>query len=303
MNTTPKGRAKTTDAKPPAPAEQKGKAVTSSAPQLPEHMRGKAGKGIGNLDASDYEMPRIKLIQGISEEIQTFDGLKAGDFFHTLAEHSFGPALRIVPLYLSKRFVLWRPRPEGGILARSDDGVHWIPANATFDVQINKQGKRVKWSTKGTVAQSGLAEWGTFDPEDPNSQPAATLCYAIAAALPDFPEYSPAVLLLQRSGVAPAKKLQGKIRISGAPSYGMIFNMSSFVDQSPNGPFHNYQFAGAGFVEDKDEFNQYEIWSQQFEAMGIQVKDLEGAQDEAPAGGGSAERAAAASAAAKDGGY
>lgn len=286
------------------PVEKKTAVTTvksgSMAESVPEHMRQDRGKGMGNLDATDYEMPRLKLIQGISDELNTYDGVAAGDFFHTLSESSLGGTLRIVPLYLSKRFILWRPRPpidQGGIIARADDGVHWVPANKSFEVKVDKRGTKATWTTKNTVAESGLAEWGTYDPSDQESQPAATLCYAIAVALPDHADLSPVMLLLQRASVKSARKLQGKINISAAPPFGMIFNMTSFVDNSPAGDFHNYRFERAGFVEDKVQYEAYRQTSEIFEKMGVKIKDLETAQDEET---GTGERKESGSKAAKD---
>lgn len=295
---------KTTKAAPPpkkpagkasVPAEVKKSNVPTAAnvAALPEHMRGDAGKGTENLGTGDYEMPRIKLIQAVGDEIQTYDGLKVGDFFHTALERSLGSELQIVPLYISKRYVLWRPRPPvdlGGILARADDGVHWSPPNTEFMVKIDKKGTAVKWTTKDTVAKSGLAEWGTYDPSDPQSQPAATLCYVVVAGLPEHQDVGPVALLLQRSAVKPARKLMGKLKISRAPIYGMVFDMSSYIENGASGDFGAYRFQSAGFVEDPELYETYKGYHEQFARTGVQVKDLEDAQDEGgpDAGGGNA---------------
>lgn len=273
--------------KPKSTAVTKKDPPKQGALAVPSYMQDQAGKGMGNLDQSDYEMPRVKLIQGISEELQTFDGLKAGDFFHTLAEQSMGQELDVVFLYLSKRYVLWRPRPPidmGGILARADDAIHWNPPNREFEVKIDKKGTKALWKTKGTVAESGLANWGTYDPSDINSQPAATLCYAMVAAAPDYPDLSPFALLLQRASVKVARKLQGKINISGAPVYGLVYHMTSFVDHGDGGDFNNYRFESNGFVPEAD-FARYKTMSEGFQRLGVNIKDLEAAQTDTPGGG------------------
>lgn len=252
---------------------------------VPAFMRDKAGAGTEKIDMADVEMPRIKLVQGIDQElIASHDGLSAGDFFHTLAEVNLGPELTFVPLHISKRVVLWAPRPpidQGGILARADDAVHWQPANREFEVKIDKKGTKVKWKTAKTVAESGLLEWGSYDPSDPDSQPAATLCHVFVVALPDFPELSPVALMLQRSGIKVARKLLGKINIVGgkAPIYGQRYKMTSFLDNSPAGQFNNYQFSVDGFVTDEAMYNDYMGWHEQFKKSGIQIKDLDSADE------------------------
>lgn len=276
---------------------------SGTALATPSFMKGKAGAGTENIETKDMEMPRIKLVQGTDQElIAAHDGLAVGDFFHTMAERNLGKELDIIPLHISKRVVLWRPRPPidaGGILARADDAVHWQPANKEFTVKIDKKGNTVTWKTAKTVAESGLLEWGTFDPEDDNSQPAATLCHVFVLYLPAFPEYSPAVLMLQRSAVKVARKLLGKINIIGgeAPIYGQVYRMGSFLDtNSASQQFRNFTFTANGFVQDEDQFIRLEGLHEQFKRTGVQIKDLENA-DDMPAGG---DNAAAASEAPKD---
>lgn len=258
--------------------------VNALAEATPDFMKGYAGQGSENVPTSAVEIPRIKLLQALSPEVEQGDA-KAGSFYHTLLEDSLGTALDIVPVYMDTRYILWRPQDDGGgILARADDGVHWNPPDASFNVMINKKTKKVTWKTKPTVDASGLAAWGSFDPEDPASQPAATMMYNIVCCLPSLPDIGPVVVTLQRSAVRAAKKLMGKIKLSRAPSYGMVFSMESMKDtNSNNQSFYNYKFTSKGFVANKDLFEEYRRTYEQFKELGLQVRDMEGLQDEAVA--------------------
>lgn len=277
-------------AKAPAQNEKSGEANTAvaaipkGAVVVPDWMKDKAGKGTENLTSQDVEMPRLKLLQGISDELTIFDGVKSGEYFHTLAEKSLGSKLEFIPIYQEKCYVLWRPRPpidQGGILARSDDGINWNQgADQSFTVKIDKKGTMVTWKTGKTVEGSGLANWGTYDPSDPNSQPAATLCYKMAVLLPEFLELGPMAMLLQRSAVKPTKKLLGKFKMSGAPIFGHRILMESFVDNGAGGDFNNYRFTSNGFVADKEECDRYEVMHEQFKKTGVKTK-LEDTDDAA----------------------
>lgn len=268
-----------------------------SSALVPEFLRNKAGRGTEDFEAGSYEFPRIKLLQGISPELQTFDGLKAGDFFHTMTEESLGPQLDIVPLYMPRRFVLWAPLPpidHGGILARADDGVHWNPPDAEFRVKIDKRGTEVTWRTAKTVSASRLDQWGTYDPSDSKSQPAATECYMLIVHLLSRPDVSPVAILLQRSSIGPARGLRGKLKFTPAPMYGCRFIMSSFLDANRAGQqFNNYRFSPNGFIEDEDEVKRYEQLYESFRSSNVQMRDLEEAHldDPAPAAGNGARGA------------
>lgn len=257
----------------------------AGAPSVPDFMKGKAGLGVENVGAGDVAIPRIKLLQGISPEVLARDDLRAGYFYHTISEESLGRELRIVPVYTDIRAILWRPRHSGGgILARMNDGRHWEPANASFEVVLKKNkedpGTSVKWYTKKTEAEAGLLSWGSSNPADPNSQPAATKMYNIVAMLPDHPELSPVVITLQRAAVKVAMNFTGKLKLSRAPSYGTVFVMSSLQESRNGDTFFNYKFTADGFVQNKEEFDLYEETYNRFKEQGLQIRDEDGLQDE-----------------------
>ena len=276
--------AKTTTPAKNAVAVKPTNAAVATQDAIPDFMKGQRGLGTENLGQGDIETPRLKLLQAVSPEVEEFDEARPGHFWHSIAECSLGAELRVVPLYIDMRAILWRPRHEGGgILARADDGMHWSPPNATFEVRPYKDRKdfTVKWITKPTVAASGLLDWGSSDPSDSGSQPAATRMYNMAVALPDFPELGIGVVTLQRASISVARKFLGKLKLMSVPSFGCYFNMSSVKNTGAGGDsFNNYKFVAAGHVQDEDEFNAYRELYEAFKAAGLNIKDLEGVQDD-----------------------
>jgi hypothetical protein len=254
--------------------------LPATIPSFMEQYKGAGTEGVGK---QDLEIPRIKLLQALSPECTEFDDAKAGVFWHTLADESLGKALKMVAVYTDISYILWRPRHQGGgILARAADGVHWAPANASFEVQPKKDNKETAvWKTASTVVQSGLDQWGSSLPSDPNSQPAATKMYNIAVIFPDLArELSPAVLTLQRSAISVAQKFMGKLKISNLPSFGQYYMMESTEEHGQLGTFFTFKFTKAGLVQDETEFNAYKDTYLAFKKMGLNIKDLEDAQDD-----------------------
>lgn len=276
--------------KPNTPAVKKEGTEVAVAPtsnfaistDAPEHLKSYQNTGMEQLDSSDTSVPRVKLIAATSPELDTYDDLRPGEFWHTVAEKSLGKSVLIVPVYVAKRYMLWKPRDAGGgILARANDGVHWNPANVTFDVPVDKKGKIVKWSTKDTVDASGLAEWGTFDPDDKNSQPAATLMYDYVVMLPDYLDYGPAVISLQRGSASVAKQFNAKLKHGDKPMYSRVVKMSSYKETNAKGDdFHNFRFEPMGFVADPTITDTFKALHDQFREMGVNIKDEESLQDE-----------------------
>jgi hypothetical protein len=254
-----------------------------SAP-LPAFMNQDVGKGLEAIGRNDMEVPRLKLMQALSPELETYNDLAKGDFFHTAAEHNFGTKIIGVPIFMDRRYILWNPRDSGGgILARADDGVHWSPANAEFDVKLDKKdgGAQVKWRTAKTVQESGLGEWGSMNPGDSNSPPAATLMYNYLLAFPEMPDLMPAVLTFQRSSVKMGRRFNTKLKTIRAPIFGLVFEFSSFEDTNNAGQkFYNIQATGAGRITDQGLYNEYKKLHEGFASAGLQVKDLETLADD-----------------------
>lgn len=262
-------------------------ALVDDLSNLPDFMRGDVGKGTEGIGMADMDTPRIKLMQGLSPELESHNNLRIGDFYHTANDVSLGKSFRAVAVFTDQRYILWRPRDMGGgILARADDGVHWQPANREFEVTLDKKmgGAKVVWRTADTVARSGLAEWGSMNPDDPDSQPAATLMYNYVLAFPDQPEVVPAVISFQRTSVKAAKKLNGKLKTVRTPIFGLVLQFESFKDKNSAGQeFQNVRTSAVGLVTDQALYNQYRDMHEGFKEAGLGIKDLESAQEEADA--------------------
>lgn len=257
---------------------------TKGSDQLPDFMKGDVGRGTEAMLPEDTDTPRLKLIQGISPELEQYNKLRAGMFFHTAAEHIFDEPFRAVTLYYDRRFLLWNPQDSGGgILARADDGVHWSPPNQDFEVKLNKKdgGHKVTWTTANTVAESGLAEWGTQNPADPNSPPAATRMLNFLLAFPDHPDLMPAVFTFQRAAIKTGRKFLAKIKTVRAPIYGMIWTFAATDETNSVGNnFKGVSVTGAGLVQDKDQYEMYKGIYEQFSRTGLNIKDIETLQDD-----------------------
>lgn len=252
---------------------------------LPAFMRNDADMGKEAIGQEDIQIPRLKLMQGLSPELQEYNELRAGDFFHPAAEFIFNEPFRAVVVHMDRRYILWRPRDSGGgILARADDGIHWSPSQGTFDVTLDKKdgGVQVKWTLAPTVAQSGLANWGTMNPADSNSPPAATLMYNYLLAFPEEPDLMPAVLSFQRTSIKVGRNFNTKIKTIRTPIFGTVWEFGSKEETNARGQkFFNIDVKGAGVVEDASQYEMYKAMHLQFAHAGISIKDVEGMQGDA----------------------
>lgn len=226
--------------------------------QLPSYLKEYKGEvsGLKSMDSSDIVIPRIKLLQGTSQEVETYDNAKAGIYWHNMADEPIGSEFDFVVVADAKRYLLVAPINDSrGVLARCDDCVHWVPEQGEFQIKLKNIKNPVTWKLAPTLEESGLHKWGTSNPDDEDSPPAATLFYQYLVVLPDFPHLSPVMLSLTRSQIKAAKRqLNSKIKMqtdAGVPMQALKFKATVVTETGEEGDYYNYQFRSAGFVDEK----------------------------------------------------
>jgi hypothetical protein len=241
-----------------------------------DFMKKYGAVGTESIAASEVETPRLVLMQALSPEVEKH-GAKQGAYWHSVLELDLGSTLKVVPIYVEKTAVLWRPRSEGGgILARQVGNV-WEPSNTKFEV--TQAGRTVIWDTKGSVAESRLLEWGSSIPGDPRSLPAATLTINFVFMLPERLDASPVIMSFSKTAIKPANKLLSALKLSGRPSFGMRFVMSSDKVSNPKGSFFMPKFTMDGLTSEAecDEyFKLYKVFANKERAIGAVDADDEG---------------------------
>ena len=201
-------------------------------------------------------MPVVRLLQGTSAAIKDHADAQPGMFWHDGMDESLGEEFQFVIASRKKRYLLMAPMDDGqGVLARADDAKTWDTVGE-WEVQLDKKTK-AKWSIKNRdVKKSGLTEWGSYDPDDVNSPPAATLFYEYLTIIPGRKDISPVMLVLARSAIKKAKKgLNDKVlmhRQNGNPMQALVFRARPFTDNNASGQdFYNWQFTGAGYADEE----------------------------------------------------
>lgn len=265
---------------------------------LTEEMRG-GRRGTETLGVNDLEMPRFFILQGTHDEVVD-DGHNAGEFYHNIAEEALGKSVLVVPILIRVEYTLWKPRLKGetqtsggqNILCRATDGITWDVAG-DWDVKVTPgpDGKIVKWSTRksndpdspdfnvaATVLESGLGEFGSMDPDNPDSHPAAVRQYNIILGFPSRPDLGYAMCIMARSAHKVGRKFSAATKQIPTDSFRQVFELTPFGDQNDAGErFYNYKYKRKGFIKDGHKlFEEYELAYESFKAMEtFNVKDAD----------------------------
>jgi len=237
-----------------------------------------------NFDSSDIVVPQVKLLQGLSRECEQFDAAKAGKFWHTGFDEPLGDNFDFVICSRKKKYLLLAPLDDGqGVLARAEDAKTW-DRTGNFEIKLPGSKKTATWTIKDQdVKKSGLVDWGTYDPNDPESPPAATLFYEYLIILPDRLGWGAAVLSLSRSQIRKAKKgLNDKIQLhksAGRPLQALVFNAKAVDDNNAGGQsFKNFHFTQNGFAT-KELFDHARELSEMLHSYRVADEDA-AAQDQ-----------------------
>lgn len=232
--------------------------------------------GFGNVSTDDLLVPRVKLLQGLSPEVQ--DNPRqffSGEYYHSALGEMLGSELMIVPLQVQRTIELWAPRDDGqGILARSTDGIHWDKPNTRFEVKLKH--KRVVWDTKSSVQESGLAEFGSSDPGNPKSAPIASLTYRLGLFLVERPELGPALMIVSKTSTRSAQDLLSRVHLrhsAGTDFFRQQYRMG--VTKKTSGPneYYNPTFHNAGNVTEPELVSQLRDLAAAMARMNVRSTD------------------------------
>lgn len=226
--------------------------VEPSKAALPAHLAQYQKQAIGNIDRTDLVVPRIKLLQGTSPELDEFpETARKGQFWHSTLDQLLGPTILGVPIVTRKSYVLWAPRnSDQGILARAPDGVHWDQPDAEFTFTPKGTDRPQTYKLARTVAESGLDKFGSSIPGNPNSVPAASLTYNTLWYFPDLEEIGPAIIINTRSSIKPMQNLLSKIDAKPVPHFVQLYEIGVKTEVGADGPYYNYSYTGAGYADE-----------------------------------------------------
>lgn len=238
---------------------------------LPAYLQEYQGPtGAEGIDNEDLTIPRIMFAQAMSPVVKE-KKCADGDIFLNITQEVLaekGEPLVVVPLITYKDYLLWKDRKDGGggLLARASavqvDGetkYAWDKPNSTFTTKIGGK-KEVEWTTGLYVDDEGhnLKEWGSSDPDDPKSPPAAAVHHNYIVRLPEHGNMI-AAMSLAITKVGRAKDFNAMLKLGNAPIFARKFLLSTEDDNRDAGEFANVRFRPYGYVTEDEMKDNEEV--------------------------------------------
>lgn len=224
---------------------------------VPDWARKKeGGLSFGNIDASDVKLPQLKLLAGQSPEVlDRKPGAVPGDFWITRLDVNLGPEITGTPILLRKTYQIWAPKTpmssQVGPLATASDGINWDVPNQVFEVNFI-DGSTETWATKRTVAESGLARFGSSQPNNPKSKPAAVKTYEVLWVI-DLPDgrRQECIFISSRTGLTPTQNFISTTQLMPSEQIYQRYRIRVVSKTGPTGDkYFSYDYNFIGIIQD-----------------------------------------------------
>jgi len=95
-----------------AVAEQKTAEIVQFDPTM---FEADAGVGLENMGQDDLALPFLKILGGMSKELDDLEDARKGDIYNTVtgAVYKGKDGIKVIPVAYQRRFIQWAPRGEG----------------------------------------------------------------------------------------------------------------------------------------------------------------------------------------------
>lgn len=204
-----------------AVAERQTTAV-ATAQDVPDYIKRGQDRGSENVEMQDLVIPRIELVQALSECLEEgsgnyIEGAKAGMFYNSVTRELYGPSVYVCPVFFKKQYLAWRDRKKGGGFG------------GAFDTMAEAQER---------IAQQEIPEeWEAIE----------TAQQILLTVNTETHETAEAVLSCARTKQKVSRQWNSLIRVNGFDRFSRIYELFG-VDET-NSQNQSYKNIGVRYVD------------------------------------------------------
>lgn len=196
--------------------------AVANAQDVPEHIRGSAGRGSENVETQDLIIPRIELVQALSKCLEEgsaeyIEGAKPGMFYNSVTRELYGSSVIVCPVFFKKQYLAWRDRKKGGGFGGAFD-----TAQECHD-RISQEDHIDEWEALETAQQ------------------------IVLVVSPETHETSEAVLSCARTKQKVSRAWNSLIRVNGFDRFSRIYELFG-VDET-NSQNQSFKNIGVRYID------------------------------------------------------
>ncbi len=233
--------------------EETNKELTPKEPTPVSRVSGKEGAPLGMEEVdmqTDIQMPRIAILQGLSEMVVDGKG-QIGELADSLSKEVFGKEMEIIPLFLFKSRLMFLAG-QGAVLM-SRNGLTITQASAEYEQYLGKNCDELPES-----------QWQGAEP------PKLSMVYNFPCLKVDRLNEFPISLSLMRTSTKTAKTLISLAMMSGEDIFARKYRLSTENTKNDKGTFAIAKIELAGKCTD-EEYTIAKGWYKKMRGRGIDI--------------------------------
>jgi|SaaInlLV_10m_DNA_4_1040232.scaffolds.fasta_scaffold17001_2 hypothetical protein len=231
-----------------------------------------SGRGFDEMDADDYIVPYVKMMQPLSPEIDEDDPkfvetAGKGDLLNSLSGYNYGDKLKFIPIMFKKRRIYWKDRSDGGgIICGSMNSKQ--PDMGDMIADSCRRCPKSKW---------------TKDDKENSVPPACTLIYTFPAVVlglsaKDIGNKIVAVSFMNTSSNA-GKELANMAKFSGGDIFARPYLLETKKEKNDKGTYYVLTTKLAGLLTAEEYADAEKVWDM-LKDMTIDFQDDKHTKDE-----------------------
>lgn len=198
-------------------------------------------KGFEEMGSQDMVIPRVKLVQKQSKEIDEYDDIKPGMLINSITKEFVAPPktnqLEFIPLGAYKTRIKWIPFVDGGgIDCRSEDGL------------------------SGMYGECELCSHAEFKD---NRAPECTLIYNYPSVILGVQEEFPISITMFKTSTGTAKQLNAMVKLSQASGiaecYANVFTLGTMQQEKEGQKYFVFNVRASSKKVSKEAMKKLEI--------------------------------------------
>lgn len=208
--------------------------------EIPAYLHS-SGRGFENTEQADLIVPRVKLLQPLSPEVQE-EGQEPGHLVNSVTKRDYGITLTFIPVMHFKTRIRWASRePGSGLHCASDNGR-----------EIRTGVPHPYGNPEGGCLGCPEADWNEDAKDEKDKQPRCTLFYAFPSLVEG--DDAPAAISMERTKVQAAKKLLSLARYAGAglDMFARKYRLESVLKKSGKYTYYTLDVNVLGYVTEAE---------------------------------------------------
>ena len=245
-------------------AEKKNDVVEKGTAEIiqfdPSMFEADAGAGLENMSQDDLALPFLKILSGVSKELDDLEDARKGDIYNTVsgAVYKGKDGIKVIPVAYQRRFIQWAPRGEG----------------TGAPVAIYSPGEVMPKTERSAEDNKEYVQDGSGQYIEETHQ-------HFVIVLHDDGSAETALIAMKSTQLKKSRKwnsmissltMQGKNGPFTPPRFSHVYHLKTISEENSKGSWHGWEMSRVGPVEDKAIYQRGKDFAKSITAGDVVVK-------------------------------